>query len=57
MTTLPGEKQSGKQSTPFSGRVKGKPLKPVQYRATIVATDGAGQASTPDQLTFKIISG
>ena len=55
--TIGGQQRSGKDSTPFSGRVKGKPLKPGKYRATIVATDAAGQVSAPRQLTFRIISG
>jgi hypothetical protein len=57
VTTLSSEKRSGKQSTPFSGRVRGKPLKPGRYRATIVATDAAGQASAPHRLSFRIIRG
>ena len=57
VTTLPAEKQSGRQSTPFSARVKGKPLKPGRYRATIVATDAGGQASAPHQLSFTILGG
>jgi hypothetical protein len=57
VTTLSGQKEAGKQSTKFSGRVKGKPLKPGKYRATIVATDAAGQESEPDQLTFHIVTG
>ena len=57
VTTLPAEKQSGRQSTPFSARVKGKPLKPGRYRATIVATDAGGQASAPRQLSFTILGG
>ena len=57
VTTIGGQQRSGKDATPFSGKVKGKPLKPGKYRATIVATDGAGQASTPHQLNFKIVSG
>jgi hypothetical protein len=57
VTTLSAQEKSGKQSTSFSGRVKGKPLKPGKYRATIVATDSAGQASAPQKLGFQIVSG
>jgi hypothetical protein len=57
VTTLSQQKKSGRQSTKFSGRVKGKPLKPGSYRATITATDSAGQKSQPRKLTFKIVSG
>ena len=57
VTTLSGQKSQGRESTPFSGRVKGKPLKPGKYRATITAVDSAGQASAPRQLSFKIVAG
>jgi hypothetical protein len=57
VTTLSGQKDQGRQSTSFSGRVKGKALKPGKYRATITATDSAGQASAPQQLSFKIVAG
>jgi hypothetical protein len=57
VTTLSQQKKSGKQSTKFSGQVKGKPLKPGKYRATITASDSAGQKSQPRQITFKIVSG
>ena len=57
VTTIGGQQRSGKDATPFSGKVKGKPLDPGKYRATIVATDGAGQASAPHQLNFKVVSG
>jgi hypothetical protein len=55
--TLSGQKSQGRQSTPFSGRVKGRPLKPGKYRARITATDAAGQTSEPRQLAFRIVSG
>ena len=57
VTNLGAQEQSGKQSTPFSGVVKGKPLKPGKYRATITATDSAGQSSAPQMLSFKIVGG
>lgn len=57
VTTLTAQKGLGKQLTPFSGRVKGKPLSPGRYRAQITATDSAGQASEPRQLSFRIVSG
>ena len=57
VTTLSGQKGQGRQSTPFSGKVKGKPLKPGKYRATITATDSAGQASAPQRLSFKVVAG
>jgi hypothetical protein len=56
-TTLKAQKGSGKQSTPFNGKAKGKPLKPGKYRARITATDTAGQASAPKQTGFTVLSG
>ena len=57
VTTLSAQEGSGKQSTPFSGRVKGKPLKPGKYRTTITATDSAGQTSVPRRVGFRILAG
>jgi hypothetical protein len=57
VTTLSAQKHQGRQSTSFSGRVKGKALKPGKYRATIIATDTAGQGSAPQKLSFKIVAG
>jgi hypothetical protein len=55
--TLGARKQAGRQTTPFSGRIKGRALKPGRYRGRIVATDAAGQASSPRQAGFRIVSG
>jgi hypothetical protein len=55
--TLAAKEAAGRQSTPFSGRVKGKALKPGRYRATIVARDSAGQASAPRRTAFRIVGG
>ncbi|HEY1286016.1 MAG TPA: hypothetical protein VGF04_08000 [Solirubrobacterales bacterium] len=54
-TTLTSRKGAGRQSTSFSGRVRGRGLKPGRYRATIVATDGAGQTSAPRRINFRIL--
>jgi hypothetical protein len=56
-TTIGGQEQSGRQSTPWNGRIGKKPAKPGKYRATIVATDTAGQRSKPRSLSFKIVAG
>jgi hypothetical protein len=56
-TTIGGQKQAGRQSTPWSGRIGNKPAKPGKYRATIVAKDAAGQRSKPRSLGFQIVSG
>jgi hypothetical protein len=57
VTSLPAQAQAGRNSTPFSGRLRGKPLKPGHYRARIVAVDAAGQASDPRQVSFRLIHG
>lgn len=57
VTSIGGLQRSGKGSTPFSGKVKGRPMKPGKYRATITATDAAGQASVSHRLGFTVVSG
>jgi hypothetical protein len=57
VTTLTGDERAGRQATPFSGRVRGKALKTGRYRATIVATDGAGQKSLPRRISFRVVRG
>ena len=41
----------------FTGRFRGKPLKPGRYRARIVAKDAGGLKSKARVLTFKIVRG
>jgi hypothetical protein len=55
ITTLASQEGAGKQSTAFSGRVRGKALKPGRYRARLEAVDSAGQRSQPRQLGFRIV--
>jgi hypothetical protein len=57
LTSLTAQQQTGHQATPFSGRVRNRPLKAGAYRATIVATDAAGQASDPQRVAFRIVAG
>jgi hypothetical protein len=57
VTSLGAQAKAGKQSLPFSGRVRGKALKPGPYRATIVAKDTAGQTSSPHRVSFRIVRG
>jgi hypothetical protein len=52
---LTASKKAGKQTTPFTGRFKGKALKRGRYRATIVATDAQGAKSKPRRLSFRIV--
>jgi hypothetical protein len=39
----------------FSGRIGRRKLKPGVYRATLVATDAAGNRSKPKRLTFRVV--
>jgi hypothetical protein len=55
--SLSAQAQAGNQSTPFSGRVRGRALKPGRYRARIVAVDAAAQASEPRTVSFRVIHG
>ena len=55
--SLSAQAQAGRQSLRFSGRLRGKPLKPGGYRATIVAVDAAGQASDPRRVSFRVVRG
>jgi hypothetical protein len=55
VTTLCANKQAGKQSTAFTGRVKGKALKPGRYRARLVATDAQGARSKERRLALRIV--
>jgi hypothetical protein len=45
----------GRNSVKFSGRLKGRPLAVGSYRATLTATDAAGQRSQPATLRFAIV--
>jgi hypothetical protein len=46
---------AGPHSTPFSGRIGKRALKPGSYRATLMATDAAGNKSAPKTVTFRIV--
>ncbi|MEA2429025.1 MAG: hypothetical protein QOF37_2653 [Thermoleophilaceae bacterium] len=46
---------AGKNVKPFSGRIGKKRLRPGTYRATLVATDAAGNRSLPKRLKFRIV--
>jgi hypothetical protein len=49
--------QAGRQFTFFSGRSRGRPLKPGRYRARLRAVDSAGQKSQTRQVSFRIVRG
>jgi hypothetical protein len=48
---------AGAQSLRFNGRVVGGALPPARYRATVVATDAARNASAPRRVTFTVLRG
>lgn len=39
----------------FSGRIGKRRLKPGRYRATLIATDSAGNVSLPTQVSFRVL--
>jgi hypothetical protein len=39
----------------YTGRVRRKALKPGRYRATLLATDPAGNRSQPRRITFRVV--
>ena len=46
---------AGDNAKKFSGRIGRRALKPGRYRATLVATDAAGNASAPKRLRFRVV--
>jgi hypothetical protein len=45
----------GRNSTPFSGKVKGRALAAGRYRARIAATDASGKRSPVSTVSFRIL--
>jgi len=45
----------GSNTKRFSGRIGAKILRPGPYRATLTATDPAGNRSRPVQITFTVL--
>jgi hypothetical protein len=52
---LRSREQAGRQSLRFSGRLRGRTLRPARYRARAVAIDRQGARSRPRRLTFRIV--
>jgi CSLREA domain-containing protein len=46
---------AGRNAKKFSGRIGRRALSPAVYRATLVATDAAHNASAPKRLNFKVV--
>ena len=55
VTRLVADKQAGRQTTPFTGRVRGRPLKPGAYRARLVAADALGARSKERRLALRVV--
>jgi CSLREA domain-containing protein len=47
--------KAGDNVKKFSGRVGRRALKPGRYRATLTATDAAGNSSTPKRLALRVV--
>lgn len=47
--------KAGANKLKWNGRLKGKPLAPGSYRATALATDGAGGRSAPQTVGFRVL--
>jgi hypothetical protein len=54
--TIRANGRKGPNRKRFSGRIKGKALRPARYRAAIVAIDPLGAKSQRRRLTFRIVS-
>jgi Ca2+-binding RTX toxin-like protein len=56
LTRLTRRAKAGARSLAFSGRVKGRTLKPGSYRLLVRATDAAGNRSAARTVRFKVVS-
>ena len=55
VTALVANEQPGRQSTPFTGRVKGRALRRGAYRARLVASDALGARSAVTRIALRIV--
>lgn len=55
VTRLVANKGAGRQTTPFTGRVRGRPLKPGAYRARLVAIDALGARSQERRIALRVV--
>jgi hypothetical protein len=46
---------AGDNAKKFSGKIGRRALKPGRYRATLTATDAAGNVSAPRRLRFRVV--
>jgi hypothetical protein len=49
------QSSAGPNRKKFSGKIGRRSLRPGNYRATLVATDAAGNRSAPKRLKFKVV--
>ena len=54
--TLTRAGTAGPNAMPFTGRVGRRELRPGSYRMRVVATDAAGNASTPATVRFRVVA-
>jgi hypothetical protein len=54
--TLRRTRRAGRTSTPFTGRIGRRALAPGRYRATVRATDTAGNVSRPHWIDFTVVA-
>jgi hypothetical protein len=55
VTRLVADEQAGRQSTAFTGRVRGRALRPGPYRARLVASDALGARSAVIRIALRIV--
>jgi hypothetical protein len=55
VTTLVANEQAGRQSTAFTGRVRGRALRRGRYRARLVASDALGALSAEKRIALRIV--
>jgi hypothetical protein len=55
LTRLTRRAKAGARSLAFSGRVKGRTLRPGSYRMVVRATDAAGNRSAARTVRFKVV--
>jgi hypothetical protein len=55
LTRLTRRAKAGARSLAFSGRVKGRTLRPGSYRLVVRATDAAGNRSAARTVRFKVV--
>jgi plastocyanin len=56
-TLVRSNRTAGSNTIAFSGRVGRRALRPGRYRATLSATDAAGNRSRPKRRSFRIVAG